>query len=124
MSYILLIDEDLNFRGLLKKFIEKKFMTKVVEVNSEKEALDKIDRRKPRMVFINTDADFGSGLDFLETLKSFEVPVIALTANNEREYIEKLISYRIEGCLLKTDVLSQLAERLERIFHRYEHLYV
>lgn len=124
MSYILLIDKDLKFRGLFKKFIEKKFIATVVEASTEKEALDKIDRRKPRMVFVDTDMDLESGLGFLETLKTFEVPVIALTANSEREHIEKLISYRIEGCLLKTDVLSQLTERLDRIFHRYEHLYV
>ncbi|MCX7797576.1 MAG: response regulator [Melioribacter sp.] len=124
MNNVLLIDDDYKFRTLFKRLIERKFFIKVTEAENGKDGLEQLKKGNPNLIFLDIDMPSMNGFEFLKKIREEgnNVPIVVITAHNEKEYVEKTIAYNISGYLLKTGYTSQLADHLEKIFKRFENL--
>lgn len=131
MHNILLIDNDDKFRTIFKRIIERKFYTpysgklKVAEADSGVTGIEILKNLEPDIIFLNIDMPSINGFEFLSQIREIKdkVPIVIMTTHNEREFVEKVIAYNINGYLLKTNLTSQLIERIEKIFSQYDHSY-
>lgn len=122
MNNVLLIDDDSKFRTLFKRLIERKFFIKVTEAEDGKAGLELLQKAKPNLIFLDIDMPSIDGFEFLKRIREAgnNIPIVIITAHNEREFVEKIIAYNISGYLLKTEYTSQLADLLEKIFQKFE----
>ncbi len=123
MSKVLLVDDSMFTRSMLKKLV-KEMGHEVVEAENGREGLDAITREEPDIVITDLLMPEVDGIGLLEGVKekNIDVPVVVLSANvqdtvreqclglgaaeffNKPPNKEKLQKY-LEGCLVKGDIV-------------------
>lgn len=78
MKTILLIDDDKLFHESFRATIESDTIQCLFAVN-QKEATEQVKIGKPNFIFLDLDLGNEYGLDILQTLKAFEVPICILS---------------------------------------------
>ena len=78
MKTILLIDDDKLFHESFRATIESESIQCLFAKNA-KEAIEQVKTGKPNFIFLDLDLGDEYGLDILQELKSFEVPICILS---------------------------------------------
>ena len=118
---VLVVDDEEAVRNLLQMVLEKKGL--VVETAGDgREALDRIDRRRPDLVILDLKMPRLNGYQVFAQMKSDEnlktIPIIvvtALTQESDREDEEWARRMGAEGFLTKPFDLDELGRRVEEM---------
>lgn len=114
---ILIADDVINNRNLLKSFLED-FDFSVTLVQNGKEALDKIEGSVPDVILMDLKMPVMNGFEFTSILKSDKnlnkIPIIACTASALIEEKEKILNSGFDGYLRKPFSQKQLIAELAR----------
>lgn len=119
----LLIDDEAGNRELLTSLLRMHCpaIDGIEEAASSKEALDKIKKLKPDVVFLDIEMPGGSGFDFLNELDEIDFKIIFVTAYDA--YALKAIKYSALDYLLKPVDPKELIEavfKLDETFKQKE----
>lgn len=119
----LLIDDEAGNRELLTGLLRMHCpaIDGIEEAASSKEALDKIKKLKPDVVFLDIEMPGGSGFDFLNELDEIDFKIIFVTAYDA--YALKAIKYSALDYLLKPVDPKELIEavfKLDETFKQKE----
>ena len=115
----LIIEDEPMARMLLKRLLTRFFPLGVLEAKDGEEGLAIVERERPAIVFCDMFMPKLDGIGFLERLRAnpefAELPVIAISAAQDRELVLKLVDLKIVDYLLKPIDLEQTFKRLERL---------
>ena len=120
MATILVIEDDLAFRDLLRLHL-RQAGHKVQAAADPEEGLRSLIDAPPDLILLDLDLPFLSGFEVLEALKkdpvSGKIPVVIVTGHAEEEVHERCRGIGIEGYLTKPfkseHLLKTIAKALE-----------
>lgn len=117
---ILVVDDEPNIVQTLKDRLELNDYNVITACNG-KEGLEMALEHLPDIVLLDVIMPVMDGLEMLETLRNdpvgMNISVIMLTARSQTEDIVRANSCGIEDYIVKPFDLSELLEKIERIFH-------
>lgn len=121
MAYpALIIDDERNGRenlsGLIRQYCPQ--LNIVAEAASVTEAIEKIEKFCPRLVFLDIEMPGGNGFKLLEHFKTFPFEVIFVTAYDN--YAIKAIRFSASDYILKPINLNELVAAVEKACRQIE----
>ena len=122
MRTILVIDDDTAVRSILKRIITNKFDARVMQAASGDEGFAALQETIPDLILLDNSMPGMSGLEFLQKLRSEEkhndIPVLIVSANNERDLIQEMIKLGINDYILKPINPRITYERIQDVFKK------
>lgn len=116
---VLLIDDDDGNRLLIRQALEQRFGAVVVGAKNGVEGLRVLERSVPDLIFLDLWMPVLNGHDFLERIREEkawkEIPVIVMTAMQDKDVVQKLIRLKISGYLIKPVTVEQLTDRITNV---------
>ena len=122
---ILVIDDDVTIRALLRRYFSQKHGLTILEATDGLQGLQVIAPRNSPILFfsISQTARHGGGIECLEILRSDPVygniPVLIFTATQEKEQVQKLVGLGISGFISKPidikDFNIRVAKAIEKL---------
>jgi len=116
---ILIIEDDDTVRSYLKRMIQKKFEFNISEAENGRIGLEVLQKVKPDIIFLDISMPVMSGLEFLEKIKLdpaySKIPILILTANNDRETIRKIINLGVTDYILKPIDPARTYSRIQEL---------
>jgi len=128
MFNVLLVEDNSGTRILLKKILTRKFYCNVYTANDGAEALRMININKPDFIILDYMMPNMDGYEFLKKIrfqKEFhDLPVIMITAINEKIALKKVLSLGISDYILKPFNIETTMEKIAKImFNRNNSLH-
>ena len=108
---IILADDHILLREGLKRILEEKPELKIVaEAEDGLELLKLVRKNPPDMVILDIAMPNLRGIEAAREIKKIwpDVKILILTMHDDKEYLEKAISYGVEGYLLKRAAQQEL----------------
>ena len=117
---IILADDHILFRQLLKRTIEQNFDLQIIgEARDGQELLNLFSQlsSKPNLVILDISMPKLSGIEAARRIKKIDpgVKILILTIHKEKEYLNQAISAGAEGYLLKEEVENNLFSAIQAI---------
>jgi CheY-like chemotaxis protein len=123
MVKVLIVDDSKESRLLLGKILTKSFSVKIIEAENGKDALEKIPKENPEIVFLDYEMPCLDGKELLKTIRSIReyrnLPVVIVSAHNEKDLVKELVSYKILAYLLKPLSGDYVIKLMSAIFPRF-----
>ncbi|MGZ3513870.1 MAG: response regulator [Thermodesulfobacteriota bacterium] len=117
---ILLVEDNLPFRALLRESLLGRFRSlKIEEAEDEDEALEKVKTFHPQLIFMDIRLRKGNGLNLTKTIKKDhpDIKIIVLTNYDLPEYREAASQAGANDYLSKGSVsMEQIAAVVELMF--------
>lgn len=115
MKRALIVDDDDQFRLLLKRMLQRYYDFNVFEATNGEKGLELFEKEKPHIIFLDINMPKLNGLQFLEKVNPFNsnIPIVVLTNTDDKECVQKILNFGIEDYILKTKFVTMLRERLE-----------
>lgn len=115
MKRALIVDDDDQFRLLLKRMLQRYYDFNVFEATNGEKGIELFEKEKPHIIFLDINMPKLNGLQFLEKVNPFNsnIPIVVLTNTDEKECVQKILNFGIEDYILKTKFVMMLRERLE-----------
>jgi CheY-like chemotaxis protein len=115
MKRALIVDDDDQFRLLLKRMLQRYYDFNVFEATNGERGIELFEKEKPHIIFLDINMPKLNGLQFLEKVNPFNsnIPIVVLTNTDEKECVQKILNFGIEDYILKTKFVTMLRERLE-----------
>ena len=102
---VLIVDDSQESRMLLGKILTKAFNVQIIEVAQGKDALNKLSKEKPDVVFLDYEMPVMNGKEILQSIRSMpeflNLPVVMVTSHSEKDLVRELRSYKVSAYLLK-----------------------
>jgi len=102
---VLIVDDSQESRMLLGKILTKAFNVQIIEVAQGKDALNKLSKEKPDVVFLDYEMPDMNGKEILQSIRSMpdflNLPVVMVTSHSEKDLVRELLSYKVSAYLLK-----------------------
>ena len=119
---VLLVEDHQVVRHGLRLLIESQPNMRVVgEASSGEEAIDLLKTTTPNLVVFDVSLPGMSGIELARQLQKDEdsrkVPLLALTANEDRAYMTELLRLGVLGYLFKRSAAKELLQAIERVAH-------
>ena len=118
MKEILLVDDDVTFLKLMKKWMMDKY--NVVVVKSGVQAIKYITSHRPDLILLDYDMPIATGNQVLEMIRSEpeseDIPIIFLTGKSDRETVMQVMELKPQGYLLKSMSREKIIEVIDRFF--------
>ena len=115
---ILLVDDDADYLKMVKSWLSRKY--RVVVVNSGMQALTYLANNKPALILLDYWMPVTSGPQVLEMIRSEpetkKIPVVFLTGKDDSESVNRVLSLKPDGYILKSIDRDSLLERLDEFF--------
>ncbi len=115
---ILLVDDDPTYLKMVKSWLANDY--RVTIVTSGMQALTYIAKNTPDLILLDYEMPVTPGPKVLEMIRSeastAEIPVIFLTGKDDKESVEKVISLRPQGYIIKTLAKTKLLEQVGNFF--------
>ena len=121
---VLIVDDQLDDRNLLRRMIEAQEGYEVIEAGSGQEAVLLVHQRRPHIIILDLLMPEMDGFAVLEALKADEstraIPIIVVTAKELTEQERQLLNHRIEaliqkGVLRSEELLEDVAAALRKL---------
>lgn len=116
---VLLIDDDDGNRLLIRQALEQRFGAVVIGAKNGVEGLRALERSVPDLIFLDLWMPVLNGHDFLERIRNEaewkEIPVIVMTAMQDKDVVQKLMRLKISGYLVKPVTAEQLTDRITAV---------
>lgn len=121
---VLVVEDDIRYRTLLKRMLEKKFFANVAEAENGLRGLETLKTWNADIIFLDYEMPYMNGKEFLEKLRTFNkvTPVAIMTAHREKELFQELLPLGITDYIIKAEQITELAERIGQIFSKNRHL--
>ncbi len=115
MKEILLVDDDSNFRSVLKYQISKMGFG-VDEVNDGKSAVERCQQHTYSLIVADVNIPVMQGLSFLQQIRRHkpQIPIIVLSVFSSMENVAAALRYGANDFLEKPCDVTTLQERIER----------
>ena len=117
---VLIVDDSLIIRRLMTRFLTQMGVKKVVEAQSARMALEKLNEESIDLIISDWSMPGTSGLSFLKTVrdsKKFEkIPFIMLTAEGLKSSIEKAFEAGVSKYVLKPFNYDTIKKEIDSIF--------
>ncbi len=121
MFNVLLVEDNSGTRILLKKILTRKFYCKVYTANDGLEALKMIQIHKPDFIILDYMMPQMDGYEFLKEIRYkkdyHDIPVIMITAINEKLALKKVLSLGISDYILKPFNIETTMEKIAQIMY-------
>jgi DNA-binding NarL/FixJ family response regulator len=113
---VMIVEEDLGSRALLRKILKSLDCFVVGESSGGQEAIDLFERKKPDIVLLDIQLPDKYGLEVLKTIIRLEPSqiVIILTAESDQETVMSCLSAGAKGFILKTDSANAIQDRIKK----------
>jgi len=121
VKHIFVVDDEINIRDIIKKFLEKEGGYKVTMFADGENVLSELNRLKPDLLIMDIMMPGVDGLELCKQIrKSSEVPIIFVSAKDEE--FDRVLGLEIGGddYLTKPFSLRELLARIKIIFKRLE----
>jgi two-component system chemotaxis response regulator CheY len=118
---ILIVDDELLIRNLVRGVLTSLGFTNVTEANSGRKALEQIASNKFDFIITDWRMDDLDGIDIVHHIRKSQTPplcntpIIMLTGNTEASYVKTAISAGINGYLIKPFSAEQLVKRIRAV---------
>jgi DNA-binding NarL/FixJ family response regulator len=115
---IILAENNINFRQLIKKFIQKNDeLTIVGEANDGLELLELSKQSLPDMVITGISMPRLRGLGAAKKIKELypQIKVLILTDYNEKDFLDWAMSNGVDGYLLKQEMDEELDTAIQSV---------
>lgn len=118
MVKILVVEDDTAFRAFLAEVIKKNFKAMVFEASNGEIALQRLESTNIDLVFLDIAMPIMNGYEFLKNVRANKrikkLPVIILSANNERDLVGDLITLGIHDYMIKPLDYNVVKERIKK----------
>jgi CheY-like chemotaxis protein/CheY-specific phosphatase CheX len=119
---ILLVDDSLTIRSLLRRTLGQLAAEEVVEAPNGVEALTQLARRRVDLVILDVNMPLMDGVETLEAIRTAPeyaaLPVVMLTSEKNEPLVRRLVELGITAYLSKPLSQELLADRLSKILGR------
>lgn len=119
MYNALIIEDDTTFRTYLRNITQKKFMLNITEAENGSQGLAAIEKAIPDIIFLDISMPVMDGIEFLQKIKLDEnyskIPVLVITAHNDRDSIQKIIKLGITDYILKPIDPATTFSRIQKV---------
>lgn len=119
---VLYIEDNIFVQKQTTKMLES-FFNKIYLANNGKEALELFEKENLyNLVITDIEMPLLDGISFIETIREYnkKIPIIILSAHDNKSYFLKTINAGIDGYILKPYTLEQIVETLEYIIEKYD----
>ena len=119
---ILYIEDNISVQKQTTKMLES-FFNKIYLANNGKEALELFEKENLyNLVITDIEMPLLDGISFIEEIRKYnkKIPIIVLSAHNNKNYFLKTIKAGIDGYILKPYTLEQIVQTLEYIIDKYD----
>ncbi len=117
MKEILIVDDDVTFLKMIRRWIDDKYQ--VTAVKSGEQALKYLTGHKPDLILLDYLMPGVTGADVLRTIRqtpeNLGIPVIFLTGKNDEEIKNMIEELKPQGCLDKTLERENIVAAVDRI---------
>ena len=115
---ILVVDDDITYLKMIRKWLMDKYQVTVVK--SGIQAIKYITGHRPDLILMDYDMPVTTGSKVLEMIRSepdsADIPVIFLTGMADRETVMKVMSLKPQGYFLKSMPKEELVASVDRFF--------
>lgn len=119
-NHILVVDDSATTLAAIKNWLSKQY--RISTANSAFMAISFLSTTRPDLILLDYEMPICSGALFLEMLRAessvCDVPIIFLTSKGDKESVEKVLSLKPAGYLLKTMPPEKILEALEEFFEK------
>ncbi len=119
MPTVLIIEDDPAMTLMYRRVFERYFECDVTDAPDGESGLLAIAEKRPDLVVLDVHLPTMSGVEVLEAIRGNAdiagIAVIAITSENQRPVIEKLVQGRVLDILLKPIVLTRDLERIRKV---------
>ena len=119
---ILYIEDNISVQKQTTKMLES-FFNKIYIANNGKEALELFEKENLyNLVITDIEMPLLDGISFIEEIRKYnkKIPIIVLSAHDNKNYFLKTINAGIDGYILKPYTLEQIVQTLEYIIDKYD----
>ena len=117
-KHILVVDDSGTMLHTIKSWLEPKYQVSMV--NSAANALSFLGMKQPDLILLDYEMPICSGPQMLQMIRSEirteSIPVIFLTSKGDRESVQKVLSLKPQGYLLKSMAPNQIVESIDKFF--------
>jgi PleD family two-component response regulator len=121
MLKVLIVDDDEGQRIILSRLLKRKMACEIFQAENGLEGLKQIEKENPEVVFLDVSMPVMNGEETLEAIRSdpstAKMPVIILTALNDKKSVGKLIEKGISDYLLKPLDFDYAYDRIYRVLN-------
>jgi len=120
---ILIVDDEADFRQLLKFWLESKGYA-VVTANNGEESLKKTKEENPDLIFMDLRMPVMDGVEAIKQIRQFnqEVPIIVISAFVEDPKVKEVLDYNISGEFYKGEEFEKSLVLLESVLRTHKKL--
>jgi YesN/AraC family two-component response regulator len=118
---VLYIEDNLDVQFQTNKMLSS-FFKKIELADNGKIALDLFNKECFDLIITDIKMPLLDGISLIETVrvKNKKIPIIVLSAHDDKEYFMKTINEGIDSYILKPYTLEQIAETLEKLLDKYD----
>jgi len=120
---ILIVDDDPMFLRSAKSWLEDGYQ--VTMVSSGMNAITYLASHSPDLILLDYEMPVADGKQILDMIRSEvstkDVPVMFLTAKNDRESVTKVMSLKPNGYLLKDMAPSEIRQKIDEFLQEEQH---
>lgn len=121
-KHILVVDDSGNMLRIIREWLSDKYRVSVV--NSAASAIAFLATNHPDLILLDYEMPVCSGPQMLQMIRSesvtSKVPVIFLTAKDDRESVQKVLSLRPDGYLLKSMSSEKIISAIDKFFESHK----
>jgi two-component system, response regulator YesN len=120
MKKILIIEDDRRLRIMFRRLLEKRVHAEILEAENGVEGFKIYDQEKPQLIFCDIDMPVMNGIQFVNKVREIdkETYIIILSGFSEKQIVQKVIELGVNDYILKTDLVMQLWDRVDKIFKK------
>lgn len=121
MLKVLIVDDDEGQRLILSRLLKRKMSCEILQAENGLEGLKIIEKESPDVIFLDVSMPVMNGDETLEAIRSdpstSKLPVIILTALNDKKSVGRLIEKGISDYLLKPLDFDYAYDRIFRVLN-------
>jgi len=112
---VLIVDDDALIRSKLRDIAERAGVDVVGEAENGRQGIDEVERLRPRIVLLDVSMPVMGGFAAARQLRESypEVRIVFLSQYSQKIYAEEALKLGAAGYVLKSAVVSELAEALK-----------
>ena len=118
MKEILLVDDDVTFLKIMKRWLVDKYHVTVVK--SGMQAIKYITSHRPDLILMDFDMPITDGSTVFEMIRSepesADIPIIFLTGKNDKETVMQVMELKPQGYILKTMERENIIAAIDKFF--------
>lgn len=122
---IIIIDDEIAYRQIIKKVAKNKFNATVLEASNPKEGFEILEKEEnPDLIFLDMQMPMMDGLTMLKYIrkvpKTRDIPVIFCTALSTAELLTDVAKHNITDFIVKPIDINVLTNKLKNLFELTE----